>query len=169
LVKQFGFFDPLFLKKPWLYGDNSTILDLSGGDDDDFDEDWEEAGITCPAPTSSSSSSSTNTATPTTTKDPAPPTKSPREGNPMTNKVKCYNGLEQKTERVQIVNAIIFLQPNRTLRDRPSSELLQKADVYSAARFCYRCRDIHVHSSQGQTSVDVAFSRVQEVPARPCG
>jgi hypothetical protein len=106
LVGQCDFEDPLCFNKPWMYGDNSTIVDPSGGDDDDFDEDWEEAGIICPAPSSSSSSSSTSTATPTTTNDPAPPTESPREGNPMTNKVKCFNGLGQKTERVRIVNTI---------------------------------------------------------------
>ncbi|KAK1911450.1 hypothetical protein P3342_012751 [Pyrenophora teres f. teres] len=113
LVEQCSFWDQLCLNKPWLYGDNSTYLDDGGADDDDYDEDWKEALTTCPIRTktsSSSSSSSTKTTTkapdPTTTRQPDPPAPSPREGDPQTNKLRCYGGLSQRTEHVRIDNTI---------------------------------------------------------------
>jgi hypothetical protein len=102
LVKQCGFTDFFCFGDPWIYGDNNTISDPG---DDDFDEDWEESSVICPLPSSSSSTSSSSTST-TTSEDPPEPTASPREGDPMQNKVDCYGGLDQKTEHVRMDNAI---------------------------------------------------------------
>jgi hypothetical protein len=102
LVKQCDFLDFFCLSQPWIYGENNTISDPG---DDDFDEDWEDSWVVCPLPSSSWSSSSSSMTT-TTSEDPPKPTESPREGDPTTNKVDCYGGLDQKTEHVHMDNAI---------------------------------------------------------------
>jgi hypothetical protein len=99
VVKPCTWWD-LSCQDPWIFGDNGTLSD--GGDDDDFDENYAEAVTTCPSPTSSTS---TTSAPATSAQQSPPPKESPREGDPRTNKVKCY-GSGQKTEHTRIDNTI---------------------------------------------------------------
>ncbi|KAI1452083.1 glycoside hydrolase family 55 protein [Annulohypoxylon moriforme] len=99
-VIECEYFDFGCIGEPWIYGDNGTDTG-SGGDDDDFDENWEDLKTVCEIPTSSSS-----TTTSTTTKvDPPTPEPSPFEhGDPTKNQLSCYNNGEN-TEHVRMDSA----------------------------------------------------------------
>jgi hypothetical protein len=91
-----SFFDPACITQPWFWG-NLTGAAPDGGDD--IENLW-DLRTKCPTATSSSSTSSSSTKTSTTAaSDPSP---SPYEqGDPLTNKVSCYDGGET-TEDVRM-------------------------------------------------------------------
>lgn len=95
------FDDPRCVKKPWLWGnDTATFGDDGGGDDI---ENVDDSKTTCPAPTTSSTSTSTSTSTEQPTSTPSKPDRY-AQGDPQSNKVKCYNHGEN-TENVRMENA----------------------------------------------------------------
>jgi hypothetical protein len=90
-----SFFDLDCVGNPWSTGDSGgTPFDPDVPDDD---ENWQDLLTTCPVDTSSSFLSTKTTTT-------ATPTPSPSQGDPMQNKVKCYNSGET-TEHDRVVNA----------------------------------------------------------------
>ncbi|KAH9845616.1 glycoside hydrolase family 55 protein [Teratosphaeria destructans] len=90
-VPECDYFDFLCIQKPWLWGDNITSPDSDPGDDPD--EHSGEDATTCPVKSKTS----------TTTEPASAPTPSPMEqGDPMLNKVNCYNsGETTENERMQ--------------------------------------------------------------------
>ncbi|EJP61727.1 Pectin lyase fold/virulence factor [Beauveria bassiana ARSEF 2860] len=80
------------INQPWFWGSASA----PGGDDGDIENLW-EAGISCPVSTSTSTSATSSTK----------PTQTPAllrfvQGDPQSNKVKCYNsGEDTEDERMQ--------------------------------------------------------------------
>ncbi|KAL5327699.1 hypothetical protein ACEPPN_005402 [Leptodophora sp. 'Broadleaf-Isolate-01'] len=105
-VNACDYYGLICITDPYLYpGGVAPYFPDKGGDgDDDYDENWEDVtirSITCPTSTSTSTTSSTIS----TTIDTPEPTASPyQEGNPVDNKVACYDG-GAKTEFMRMIAA----------------------------------------------------------------
>ncbi|KAH6878539.1 hypothetical protein BKA58DRAFT_436239 [Alternaria rosae] len=131
--------------EPLIFGDNNTISD---GDDGDFDENWEDSWVVCPIPSNSSSSSTfSTTATKTTSENQPEPTASPRESDPMQNKVDYYGGLDRKTEHARMDSAI-----NDFCSALGSSDDVFKEDYFESSTFTF------YHSSRTGVHILISLS-----------
>ena len=105
VVEECAYYDEKCLTNPLYYGDSSDGSGTSTGADDDFDENWADASITCDATeTTSTTTRTTSAPTKTSTKPTAEP--SPRVvDDPMQNVLDCY-GSGQRAAHQQLDNLI---------------------------------------------------------------
>ena len=105
VVEGCAYYDEKCLTNPLYYGDSSDGSGTSTGADDDFDENWADASITCDATeTTSTTTRTTSAPTKTSTKPTAEP--SPRVvDDPMQNVLDCY-GSGQRAAHQQLDNLI---------------------------------------------------------------